>query len=130
MEQLEVTDELTDRQQAGLEAMLTEPTITAAAAKAGVGRTTLSRWVNHDYAFRLALREARSTALDIALTQIQESAGDVARRLIDIALDPNSGKRDAVTAAAKVLDLAYRNVDADEIEQRIDELERRMADAG
>ena len=126
MEQLELTNELTDRQQAALEARLFEPTITAAAAKANFGRTTLSRWLNHDYAFRLALREARSTALESTISRIQEASGDVANRLIEIALDPSSGKRDAVTAAAKVLDLAYRSIDTDELERRIDELERRF----
>ncbi len=49
---------LTHKQDKALIALLTEPTITAAAKKAGIGERTLYRWLD-DPLFAGALRQAR-----------------------------------------------------------------------
>jgi len=49
---------LTSKQEALIAALLTEPTYAAAAAKAGVGETTLYRWLQLP-PFRTAYRQAR-----------------------------------------------------------------------
>jgi hypothetical protein len=126
MQQLELTEELDSRQIAALESLLSGNNITEASAIAGVSRTTLSRWVNHDYAFRTALREARTAAVQAAQSRIQELSPAIVDALANIALDTAAGRRDRTQAAAKLLDLAYRSIDTDELERRISALESRF----
>ena len=57
---------LTSRQEALIAALLTEPTYAAAAIKAGVGKTTMYRWL-HLPAFRKAYREARRELVEHAI---------------------------------------------------------------
>jgi transposase-like protein len=127
MIQTELTDSrLDERQLAAIELLLAGKTITATADEIGVHRNTLSRWVHGNREFRAALRQARSAAVEAAQSRIQELSPLVVDALASIALDPTAGRRDRTQAAAKLLDFAYRSLSSDELERRIDELERRF----
>jgi hypothetical protein len=103
---------LTQKQEAVIAALLTEPTYAAAAAKAGVGERTLYRWL-HLPAFRAAYRRARRELLESAVGRIQAAAGQAVETLLAVA---RKGSRDGdrVRAAVALLDYGLRGVsDAD-----------------
>jgi hypothetical protein len=105
---------LTSKQEALLAALLTEPTYAAAAAKAGVGQTTLYRWMNLP-AFRDAYRQARRELVESAIGRIQGATGQAVETLLAVA---RGGRRDSdrVRAAIALLDHALRGLsDADAV---------------
>src|SRR5207302_1423661 len=65
-------EKLTGRQAAALAALLSEPTVQAAAARAGVGERTLLRWLK-DPGFRREYRAARSAAVEHAAGALQRA---------------------------------------------------------
>jgi hypothetical protein len=87
---------------------LTEPTYAAAAAKAGVGETTLYRWL-HLREFRAAYRQARRELVEGAIGRIQAGTGQAVQALLDVACH---GRRDSdrVRAAGTLLDHALRGL--------------------
>jgi hypothetical protein len=103
---------LTSKQEALIAALLTEPTYAAAAAKAGVGQTTLYRWL-HLPAFRAAYRQARRELVEAAVGRVQAATGQAVETLVAVA---RQGRRDGdrVRAAIALLDHACRGLaDAD-----------------
>jgi hypothetical protein len=106
---------LTSKQEALIAALLTEPTYAAAAAKAGVGQTTLYRWL-HLPAFRAAYRRARRELVETAVGRIQAATRQAVATLLDVA---RQGRRDGdrVRAAIALLDHACKGLaDADELQ--------------
>jgi hypothetical protein len=99
---------LTSKQEALIAALLTEPTYAAAAAKAGVGETTLYRWL-HLREFRAAYRQARRELVEGAIGRIQAGTGQAVQALLDVACH---GRRDGdrVRAAGTLLDHALRGL--------------------
>ena len=73
--------QISKKQDALVESLLTEPSISAAAQAAKVNRRTAARWLA-DAAFRQKLREAKSQALDRALGRICFSANEAVDILI------------------------------------------------
>jgi hypothetical protein len=103
---------LTSKQEALIAALLTEPTYAQAAEKAGVGQTTLYRWL-HIPAFRSAYRQARRELIEAAVGRIQAATGNAVEALLTVA---SQGKRDGdrVRAATALLEYAFRGLmDAD-----------------
>jgi hypothetical protein len=99
---------LTSKQEALIAALLTEPTYAAAAAKAGVGQTTLYRWL-HLPPFRAAYRRARRELIEAAVGRIQAAAGQAVETLLAVA---RQGRRDGdrTRAAIALLDHACRGL--------------------
>ncbi len=124
MMKTELTEDVLSHQQTlALQALLEGSTVTDAAEAAGVHINSVSRWKNHDPAFRSALRSARSTALEAGLSVLQREAANLARTLVNIATDEQAGKRDRVSAASTGLRLALQMAESDEVDRKIDELE-------
>ena len=99
---------LTNKQEALIAALLTEPTYAAAAGRAGVGQTTLYRWL-HLPAFRSAFRQARRELVEAAIGRIQAATGQAVDALVDVA---RQGRRDGdrVRAAVALLQHAFRGL--------------------
>ena len=94
----------TRKQESLIAALLTEPTYAAAAAKAGVGQTTLYRWLQQPD-FRAAYRRARQEIVNSAIGRIQSTTGQMVETLLAVARE---GRRDGdrVRAAVALLDRA------------------------
>jgi transposase len=95
---------LTNKQEALIAALLTESTNAAAAAKAGVGQTTLYRWMQLP-AFSAAYREARRGLMEATVGRLQAASGETFEILLAVA---RTGRRDSdrVRAAVALLDRA------------------------
>jgi hypothetical protein len=99
---------LTSKQEALIAALLTEPTYAAAAARAGVGQTTVYRWM-HLPSFRAAYRQARRELIESAVGRIQAASGQAVETLLNVA---RHGRRDGdrVRAAIALLDHACKGL--------------------
>jgi hypothetical protein len=99
---------LTAKHEALIAALLTEPTNDAAAAKAGVSRATLYRWLRLP-AFQEAYHQARRGLLDAAVGRIQAGTALAADTLLHVA---RHGRRDGdrVRAANSLLDHANQGL--------------------
>lgn len=111
---------LTRKQELAVAALLTQPTIAAAAEEVSVGVATLRRWMERDD-FQRAFTAARREVLNRALTSINDAAGDA---VIALRRNTSCGKPSVEVAAARaLLDLALRSFAALELEERIGALE-------
>lgn len=100
-------DALSAKQREALALLILGKTISAAAREVGVGRVTLSRWVNQDAKFRAALNRARSeihAAHADRMRALSLRAFDVLEEL----LEPETPAYVRLRAALAVIDAAKK----------------------
>ena len=114
--------ELSDKQEKALAALLSQPTISAAADALGIGLRTLHTWLTEP-AFSEAYRIARREATSQAIARLQQASSEAVTTLVDIAKDASAPKTVRVTAAAKIIDVAIKSVEIDDLAVRIGALE-------
>ncbi len=118
---------LSPKQDKALVALLTEPTISAAAKKAGIGERTLHTWLSKgDFAtkYRTARRQAVGQAIG-RLQQVSSKAVDALLEVIDTEYTP-APPAVRVSAASKILDLAMKAVELEDLAERLAPLEQQM----
>jgi len=120
---------LPPKQQKFLGCVLTARTVEQAAKAAGFSERQCYRWLA-DARFDAALREARRTALRLATGQLQQAAGEAVTVLRCIALDAKQPAAARVTAASKLLDAAYRAAEVEDLTERLEAVEERLAASG
>ncbi len=119
-------EKLSRYQERAIATLLTEPTIAAAAAAAGVGERTLRRWLHENEGFIAAYRQARRRASEVAVAHLQRAAEKAAATLernLECG-DPNP----EIRAANVVLSHILRGLEFYELEERLAALERRIED--
>jgi transposase-like protein len=120
---------LTSKQEAAIAALLTESSYAAAATKAGVGKTTLYRWMQLP-SFRAASRQARRELVESAIGRIQAATGQAVETLLAVA---RQGRRDSdrVRAAIALLHHALRGAgDVDALPSAQETVETGSLDTG
>jgi len=123
-------DGLTPKQHKALAALLSEPTVTAAAANVGIGERTLHTWLREP-AFDAAYTAARHDAVGLAVGRLQHATGIAVDALIDV-LDTQYTPAPAavrVSAAKVIIEYALRFRELDELESRIAQLEQAATNA-
>src|SRR5262245_25809567 len=103
---------LSRKQEQAVAALLSEATLQAAAARAGVSASTVKRWLKEPE-FRAAYRQARRELVEGAVGRVQAATGQAVDTLLAVA---KGGVKDAdrVRAAVALLDHAFRGLtDAD-----------------
>lgn len=114
---------LTAKQERAIAELIGGATVTDAATAAGVCRQQVHEWLSQS-GFSSALTSARRAAFTEALTRIASTASDAARVLEEIMNDSKQPGTVRVSAAAKILDAAFKASMLDELEDRIARLEQ------
>lgn len=114
---------LTHNQQQCVLALLSEPSIAAAAKKAQVGERTLHRWLRQPV-FGREYRAARREAFAQAIGLTQRSSAVAVAMLLRIMHDPKATSSARVTAATNILKFARESIELDDLAERITVLEQ------
>lgn len=121
------TARLTSKQQNTILALLTEPTIKAAAQKAGVGERTVHTWLDEP-AFSKAYAKARREATRRAVARLQQYSDTAAAVLLEIMATKSNHPSVRLAAAKTVLEFSIKAVELEDMEQRLTALERQMSE--
>jgi hypothetical protein len=104
-----------------LAALLSEPTIALAAAKASVSESTLLRWLAEP-SFKARYRDARRQVVELAVTGLQQATSEAVEAL---SRNMRCGVPASEIAAAKaVLDFAVKGVELVDLAERVEALEQ------
>lgn len=106
-------------------AILSAPTITAAAESLGVARSTVYAWLE-DAALQAAITDARRRAFEAALSRLQAVLGEVTGEVLAMARDTSNKPEVRLSAYGKLMDATFRAHDAIGTTERIRELEDAM----
>ena len=115
--------DLTGKQAQAISALLSEPTLEKAATKAKVGDRTLRRWLREPF-FAAAYRDARRNAVGQAIARLQQVSSDAVDALHSVMTDSAMPGPARVAAARTVLELSIKGVEIEDLQERIETLER------
>ncbi len=118
--------DLTDKQEKALVALLGSPTLSSAATTAGIDVRTLHRWLE-DEAFATAYRDARRKAVQQSIARLQQASSVAVSVLLGLMEDTTIAASVRLAAASRVLDLAIKAVELEDMDQRLATLEARFA---
>lgn len=113
----------TMQRETAIVALMTEPTVTKAAARAGVGEATLYRWLREDE-FQDAYRSARRDAFGQAIGRLQQIASNAVDTLAGIMADPEAPHHAKSSAAIAVLRFGRDGLELDDLAERVRRLEK------
>ncbi|MBA3030869.1 MAG: hypothetical protein FP816_18925 [Desulfobacteraceae bacterium] len=116
---------LSGKKQRAVLALISEPTIQAAAAATGIGETTLYRWL-HDKEFQKAFYAARREIIGQSITRLQQASGKAVTTLVEIMSDQDKPASTRVTAAKTVLEMAFKSIELEGLEIRLTAIEDRL----
>ena len=110
------------RKEAAIAALLSERSIVDAARVAGVGVTTLLRWLKVPE-FRDEFLNARREALAQATARLQQATGAAGVTILKLMTDPNVPAGVRLRAAECVFDYSFKGIEAEDLTIRVTELE-------
>lgn len=105
-------------------ALVTEPTIKDAADHVKVSESTLLRWMKRED-FQAVHLEMKHKAVGQAIALMQKSTTKAVETLISVLDDEDTPATVRVAAARIFIDRALKSVELENIQTRLDELERR-----
>ena len=111
------------RQEQAILALLQHTTLEKAAEASGVSDVTLWRWMKEPD-FKRQLREARRDALSTTVGRLQTAAPAAVGSLLRVLTDQTTGAGSRIRAAQSILEFAIKALDQDELEGRVEDLER------
>jgi hypothetical protein len=120
---MQATGKLTRKQEALISALLTTPTLAAAAQTVGIGEVTAWRWLKEP-TVQAAYRDARRAVVQQAITQVQQATGEAVETLRAVMQDPEAPASARVSAARVVIETAVKAVELEDLEARITALEQ------
>lgn len=125
MAEIAIMDVLSPRQYRALGALLSAPSVRQAAIEASIPEKTLYNWLRDDD-FSAAYRQARRDATQQAIALLQGYSSAAARTLVTLMASGNPAAV-RLAAASKVIDLAMKSVELEDLQQRLEALEARYA---
>ena len=111
---------MTRKQDVAVGALLSQPTISAAAESVGIGEATLRRWLK-DPGFLAAYRSARMDTLEQCVAMLQKAGSDAVEALQQSLQANSEGVR--LRAACAILDYSMKGAELLDLEARIAVLE-------
>jgi hypothetical protein len=109
-----------NRREQAIAALLAEPTVERAAARAGISAATLKRWLAQPD-FAGAFRQARRELVENAITRLQQTTLTAVATLHDCMQDDKPAQA-RVRAAAIVVEQSLRASELVDLQQQVDEL--------
>ncbi len=117
---------MTSKQQKALAALIRFPTVEAAAAAAGVGYSTVRRWIKEDEQFRRGYQEELAELIADAAAQAKQNISPALSTLREIMEDNAFPVAARVSAARSLLDYGLRLTEIMDIIPRLEALENEM----
>ena len=114
--------ELEPAQERAIVALLSEPTLRAAASSAGISESTQWRWLR-DPAFRVAYRRARQEVLERATARLAALVGVAVEALSEIVADRAVSPHVRVSAASRIVEFALKAAEIEDVQARLEKLE-------
>lgn len=118
---------MTSKQTRALQALLTCPTQAAAAKAAGIGLTTLKRYLSDDE-FQREYKKAVSGMIAEAAAQAKQSLSPALSTLQEVMQDADQNGQVRVSAARSILEYGLKLVEQADVLARLDELEAAIND--
>lgn len=122
-------EKLSRKQEAAIAALLSCKTIAEAAKAAGIGENTLFRWLRLDD-FQNAYRKARKDVVSQAIGQIQNGLSDAVKTLQSVMNNKKAPASARVSAARSMIDLGLKGVEIEDLQSRVEALERAITNIG
>ncbi len=116
----------TRQMDAAIEGLMTCRTIGEAAAKAGVSKRTLQRWMKHE-GFKKQYGRAKAELLEGTINRLRSEGWKGVEILSKIAGDNKTSSAARVSAASRLLETLMKAVEIQDLQQRLDALERGLA---
>ena len=113
---------MTGRQQKALAALIRAPTMTVAAKEAGVGVSSLRRWLREDPAFVTAYRAALDELLKDASAQSKKNLSTALDVLAQI-MENGENSQARIAAAKATIEYSLRLNEAADVVERLTRLE-------
>lgn len=102
------TGDLTPKQVQAIEALLTFPTIEAAASEAGVSTRSITRWLRENDTFREALFSAQDDSLQKLNIRLISASDKALDTLLELATDPKVASGVRQRSAASIIESRLR----------------------
>ncbi|MEQ1949359.1 MAG: hypothetical protein ABL995_19355 [Bryobacteraceae bacterium] len=111
------------KQEAAIAALLIQRNTEEAARTAGVGHSTLLRWMK-DPGFDKSYRDARRAAFSQSVARLQQASSAAAATFLKLMVDPNAPAAVRLRAADLVFTHGAKAIEIEDIDARVSELER------
>ena len=118
-------EKLDRKKEQAIAALLVQPTIGKAAKQVGIGERTLLRWMKRDE-FQATYRFARREVVSQATAHLQQATVEAVATLRSVMKDKSAPASAKVAAVRIVLDLAFKAIETEDVEQRLKTLEQRV----
>ncbi len=118
-------DKLSRKHEQAIAALLSTPSIPAAAKAVGIGEATLWRWLQLPD-FSAAYRAARRQVVERAVSELQAAASEAVETLKRNLTCENPGVE--IRAAQIVLEQAVKGVELIDLQERVERLESLLAE--
>lgn len=115
-------EKLSRKQEQAISGLLATPTVSEAAEAAGVGESTLRRWMKDD-GFVEEYRIARRQSIAVALSNLSRIGSQAVRTLEEVMSDTEATPSSRVSAAKAALDVIVKVCEQEDLEQRISAIE-------
>ncbi len=116
-------DGVTPSQQRALVALVGARSIAAAARTAGVGESSIRRWLREDERFRTKLRQLREEALSHASLRLQQGASRAVETMLELIQSKDRIEVGRASLVRAAIDLAFRSGAYSDLVERVAALE-------
>lgn len=121
------TEELSPVQERAVMALLSSPSLEAAAKAAKVSVSSLRRW-RLEHAFIEAYRHARFALLEASTAKLRNAASSAVDTLIAVMEDKEAPYSVRIRAAQVVLESAYKSAEMEDLAERLDAQEKELCE--
>ena len=106
-------------------ALISEPSITKAIEKSGIAKKTAYKYLK-DKNFFSEYQKLRQEMIGRTTSLLLQASGRAVEVLYEVADDPEKSPYARVQAAKTILEMAYRGMELEDLQTRIERLERGM----